>query len=90
MAEGTFDDITERLDQIIAQVRSKDTSLERSLDLFDEAIELGSREVDMLDERESRDGSEDSADSAVKDARTPEATASSDGPSGADSSAEDA
>ena len=73
MAEGTFDDITERLDQIIAQVRSKDTSLERSLDLFDEAIELGSRavdmvdsfelsprEVDMLDERESRDGSEDS------------------------------
>ncbi len=25
MAEGTFDDITERLDQIIAQVRSKDT-----------------------------------------------------------------
>ena len=44
----------------------------------------------MLDERESRDGSEDSADSAVKDARTPEATASSDGPSGADSSAEDA
>lgn len=103
MAEGTFDDITERLDQIIAQVRSKDTSLERSLDLFDEAIELGSRavdmvdsfelsprEVDMLDERESRDGSKDSADTAVKDARTPEATASSDGPSGADSSAEDA
>ncbi len=25
MAEGTFDDITERLDQIIAQVRSKDS-----------------------------------------------------------------
>lgn len=49
MAEGTFDDITERLDEIIAQVRSKDTSLERSLDLFDEAIELGSRAVDMVD-----------------------------------------
>ena len=48
MAEGTFDDITERLDEIIAQVRSKDTSLERSLDLFDEAIELGSRDVDAL------------------------------------------
>ena len=34
MAESTihtFDDITERLDQIIAQVRSKDTSLERVL-----------------------------------------------------------
>ena len=50
MAEGNFDEITERLDEIIAQVRSKDTSLERSLDLFDEAIELGSpREADMLD-----------------------------------------
>lgn len=49
MAEGTFDDIKERLDEIIAQVRSKDTSLERSLDLFDEAIELGSRAVDMVD-----------------------------------------
>lgn len=49
MAEGTFDAITERLDEIIAQVRSKDTSLERSLDLFDEAIELGSRAVDMVD-----------------------------------------
>ena len=45
----TFDDITERLDEIISTVRSKDTSLERSLDLFDEAIELGSRAVDMVD-----------------------------------------
>ena len=52
MAESTihtFDDITERLDQIIAQVRSKDTSLERSLDLFDEAIALGSKAVDLVD-----------------------------------------
>ena len=49
MAETTFDDITERLDEIIATVRSKDTSLERSLDLFDEAIELGSKAVDMVD-----------------------------------------
>ena len=45
----TFDDITERLDDIITTVRSKDTSLERSLDLFDEAIELGSKAVDMVD-----------------------------------------
>lgn len=43
MPEGSvrnFDEISDRLDQIIATVRSKDTSLERSLDLFDEAIEL--------------------------------------------------
>ena len=44
--------IPEVLDQIIATVRSKDTSLERSLDLFDEAIELGSRAVDMVDKFE--------------------------------------
>ncbi len=49
MAEGNFDEITERLDEIIDQVRSKDTSLERSLDLFDEAIELGYRAVDLVD-----------------------------------------
>lgn len=48
----TFDDITERLDEIVSQVRSKDTSLERSLDLFDEAIELGSEAVDMVDRLE--------------------------------------
>lgn len=45
----TFDDITARLDEIVSTVRSKDTSLERSLDLFDEAIKLGSQAVDMVD-----------------------------------------
>lgn len=52
MAEGSsrnFDEITARLDEIVSAVRSKDTSLERSLDLFDEAIKLGSRAVDMVD-----------------------------------------
>lgn len=55
MAEGNvrnFDDITSRLDEIVSTVRSKDTSLERSLDLFDEAIELGSQAVDMVDKFE--------------------------------------
>ena len=46
---NNFDDIIARLDEIVSKVRSKDTSLERSLDLFDEAIELGSRAVDMVD-----------------------------------------
>jgi hypothetical protein len=34
---------------IVASVRDKDTSLERSLDLFDEAIALGSAAVDLVD-----------------------------------------
>ena len=48
-AYQTFGDITERLDDIVAQVRDKDVSLERSLDLFDEAIALGSKAVSLVD-----------------------------------------
>lgn len=45
----SFDQICDRLDGIIGSVRDKDTSLERSLDLFDEAIALGSAAVEMVD-----------------------------------------
>ena len=48
----SFDQIADRLDEIIVQVRDKDTSLERSLDLFDEAIALGSKAVDLVDTNE--------------------------------------
>ena len=44
-----FDQISSRLDEIVSQVRSKDTSLERTLDLFDEAIALSSKAVEMVD-----------------------------------------
>ena len=57
MAETTlnsFEDITGRMDEIIAAVRSKDTSLERSLDLFDEAIALGSHAVELVDSFDPR------------------------------------
>ena len=45
----TFDQITARLDEIVGQVRRKDLPLESSLDLFDEAIALGSKAVDFVD-----------------------------------------
>ncbi|MBR3234474.1 MAG: exodeoxyribonuclease VII small subunit, partial [Atopobiaceae bacterium] len=48
-AYKSFEQITDRLDEIVGQVRDKNTSLERSLDLFDEAIALGSKAVDMVD-----------------------------------------
>jgi len=48
----TFGQITDRLDQIVDAVRDKDTSLERSLDLFDEAIALGSKAVGLVDSTE--------------------------------------
>ena len=44
-----FSDVADRLDEIVAAVRDKGTSLERSLDLFDEAIALGTRAVDLVD-----------------------------------------
>ena len=45
----TFDDVMARMDDIVAAVRAKDASLEYSLDLFDEAIALGSKAVEMVD-----------------------------------------
>lgn len=45
----TFSEVTDRLDEIVKAVRDKDASLERSLDLFDEAIALGSKAVEMVD-----------------------------------------
>lgn len=45
----SFDQITRRLDDIVGAVRDRDVSLERSLDLFDEAIALGSKAVELVD-----------------------------------------
>ena len=48
-AYGDFDQISARMEEIVTQVRDKDTSLERSLDLLDEAIALGSKAVELVD-----------------------------------------
>ena len=45
----SFDQISRRLDDIVGAVRDRDVSLERSLDLFDEAIALGSKAVELVD-----------------------------------------
>ena len=45
----SYDQITRRLDDIVGAVRDRDVSLERSLDLFDEAIALGSKAVELVD-----------------------------------------
>jgi exodeoxyribonuclease VII small subunit len=39
----------ERLEEIVAQVRAKDISLEKSLDLYEEALRLGSSCAEMID-----------------------------------------
>ena len=45
----SFGEISERLDQIVGEVRRKDIPLESSLDLYDEAIALGQKAVDFVD-----------------------------------------
>lgn len=83
----TFGEISGRLDDIVAQVRDKDVSLERSLDLFDEAIALGSKAVSLVDatdfspEEEARlSGSAEPPAGADAEAGSPAATGV-DGPS---------
>lgn len=76
----TFGQINDRLDELVGQVRDKDVSLERSLDLFDEAIALGSKAVSLVDatdfspEEEARLA--DAEDQAEKDG-APEGDAAS-------------
>ena len=45
----TFGEVRARLDEIVSQVRSKDVSLEKSLDLYEEAIRLGNRAAELID-----------------------------------------
>lgn len=85
----SFDQICDRLDGIIGQVRDKDTSLERSLDLFDEAIALGSAAVDMVDVTELTPAEEEklAQNEAADDAAEADAPAA-DGDAAADSAQE--
>ena len=51
----TIEGVLERLDGIVSQVRDKQTSLEHSLDLLEEALDLGSRAVELVDVSEPTD-----------------------------------
>lgn len=76
----TFSQISDRLDDIVSAVRDKDISLERSLDLFDEAIALGSKAVDMVDAVDF---------SPEEEARLVEAAAAEDAPASEDAASEE-
>jgi exodeoxyribonuclease VII small subunit len=45
----TFNEVRTRLEQIVEEVRDKDLPLEKSLDLYEEAIRLGNRCSDLID-----------------------------------------
>lgn len=46
---ATFSQVTDRLNEIAQQVKSKDISLEKCLDLLEEAVSLGDRAVELVD-----------------------------------------
>lgn len=46
---GSFGEVRKRLDEIVVQVRDKDLSLEKSLDLYEEAIRLGNVCAELVD-----------------------------------------
>lgn len=46
---NTFGEVRARLDEIVSEVRKKDLSLEKSLDLYEEAIKLGNRCAELVD-----------------------------------------
>ncbi|MCL2818461.1 MAG: exodeoxyribonuclease VII small subunit [Actinomycetia bacterium] len=45
----TYEEAKDRLDQIVSDVRGKDVSLEASLDLLDEGVELANRCTELID-----------------------------------------
>jgi exodeoxyribonuclease VII small subunit len=47
--QSAYSSVRARLDEIVTQVRSKDVPLEKSLDLFEEAIALGTRCAELID-----------------------------------------
>lgn len=72
----SYSEAKARLDEIVAEVRRKDVSLEKSLDLLEEAGRLASHCTDLIDQADSV---------AFIDGDAPEGVASSDGSDGSDS-----
>jgi exodeoxyribonuclease VII small subunit len=55
----TYAAAKEQLDDIVAQVRKKDVSLERSLDLLEEGVALANRCTELIDQAAWEDLSDD-------------------------------
>ena len=65
---ATFGELRARLDEIVVEVRNKDTSLERSLDLYEEAIKLGNRCAELVDKPDYTDEEARAAHEAMDEA----------------------
>ncbi|MDR3316278.1 MAG: exodeoxyribonuclease VII small subunit [Coriobacteriales bacterium] len=47
--QETYGRLRERLEEIAAQIKSKDVPLEKSLDLYEEALRIGGQCAEMID-----------------------------------------
>jgi exonuclease VII small subunit len=74
--QTTYTRLRENLEDIVVQVRSKDVPLEKCLDLFDEALRLGGRCVELIDHT-------DFSSAELEAAATHESEASADEPDAA-------
>ncbi len=66
MSEGMhFDEAKERLESIVTEVRKKDTSLERSIELLEEGVRLANVCVERIDETYAAEETEADDDAAA-------------------------
>ncbi len=68
----TFAQARERLESIVSQVKDKDLPLEQSLDLFEEAVRLGNRCSELIEEVGLEPGGGASASAAATGASAPD------------------
>ncbi len=78
-----FSQAKSRLEEIVSQVRRKDTSLETSLDLLEEGVRLANRCTELIDQADwdaaadaSEDGEGESGDESGAQGETDESAAS--------------
>jgi len=74
----SYAETKEQLDEIVAQVRKKDVSLEKSLDLLEEGVALANRATELIDqaaweaiESETTDGEQDADEADPEAGATP-------------------
>ena len=70
--ELSFDDIKSRLDEIVEAVNADDISLDEALDLYEEAVNLGMRASELIEEGEEEKEEEEAfGEEAEADADAP-------------------
>ncbi len=77
--QGGFAQARERLEDLVSQVRRKDTSLEQALDLLEEGVKLASECTERVDQTEWRTASEEVAEDGTGSAEDGEQDAEASG-----------